>query len=227
MTKSNHWLLGALSSRNNAVVLKDSATNLLKSKNPHHGLFILMTANEELEKAIWCLLAHYDFINSTKINTVFKQHEHKIFLFHLIYNFLEFKNGEIYLKNTSLKKFDLKKYAQKNKTYVQNYKSLRESCLYVQYSAVSGWKIPKKRLLEMRDFEKIIEKQKDNFMGLLQFLNILGDYDLAKSGASNFKFFPKRNKKIDKGYSFTFAAIAKVKDRKIKLSRIPYTKHTI
>ena len=227
MTKPNHWFLGALSSRNNAVVLMDSATNLLKSKNPHHGLFILMTANEELEKAIWCLLVHYGFINSSKIDTVFKQHEHKIFLFHLIYNLLEFKNGEIYLKNTSLKKFDLKKHAQKNNTYVQNYKTLRESCLYVKDSAVSGWKNPKKQLLEMRDFKKIIERQKDNFLGLLQFLHMLGDYDFAKSGSSHFKFFPKRNKKMDKEYSFSLISIAKVKDREIMLSRIPYTKYTI
>jgi len=27
----------------------------------------------------------------------------------------------------------------------------------------------------------------------------------------NFKFFPKRNKKVDRGYSFSFAAIANVK----------------
>ncbi|MEX0596189.1 MAG: AbiV family abortive infection protein, partial [Candidatus Paceibacterota bacterium] len=127
MTKSKHWLLGALTARNNAVVLKDSASNLLKSKNKHHGLFLLMTANEELEKAIWCILVYYRLATAQQITTVFKQHEHKIFLFHLIYNYLEFKNGEIYLKNTSLKKFDIKKFAQKQKTYVCDYKNMREN----------------------------------------------------------------------------------------------------
>ena len=226
MIKSNHWFLGALQSRNNARVLKDSATHLLKSKNQQHGLFFLMTANEELEKAIWCLLVHYGLANVQQISTVFKQHEHKIFLFHLIFNYLKFKNGEIYLKNIPLKKFDLKKYAQKQKTYVKNYKNLRENCLYVQDS-IFGWKIPKKWMLEMRHFDKIVAKQKDTFMGLLHFLHTVGDYDLSKSDVSNFKFFPKRNKKGDRGYSFSFVTIAKVKDRKRKLSKIPFTQHII
>lgn len=226
MTKSNHWLLGSLRARNNAVVLKDSASNLLKSKNKHHGLFYLMTANEELEKAIWCLLVHYGFVHVQQIHTIFKQHEHKIFLFHFIYNFLEFKNGEIYLKNLPLKKFDLKKFAQKQKSYVNNYKRLRENCLYV-HDSLFGWKIPKKEVMGMRDFDKIVQKQKDAFMGLLQFLHMVGDYDLAQSGSSNFKFFPKRNKKVDKGYSVSFAAIANVKDRKRKLSSIPFNKQEL
>ena len=226
MEKSNHWLLGALRARNNAVVLKDSATNLLKSQNKHLGLFLLMTSNEELEKAIWCLLVHYGFVHVHQIHTVFKQHEHKIFLFHFIYNFLEFKNGEIYLKNLPLKKFNLKKFAQKQKTLVHNYKRLRENCLYVQDS-IFGWKIPKKYVMGMRDFDKIVQRQNDTFMGLLQFLHIVGDYDLAQSGSSDFKFFPKRSKKVDRGYSFTFAAIGQVKDRKKKLSTIPYKKQDV
>lgn len=224
MTKSKHWLLGALRARNNAVVLKDSASDLIKSKNKHHGLFLLMTANEELEKAIWCLLVYYDLVNSNQIITVFKQHEHKIFLFHFIYNYLEFKNGEIYLKSLPLKKFNIKKYAQKQKTYVCNYKNMRENCLYVHDSTL-GWSIPKENFLGMKHFDQIIQRQLDIFMGLLQFLHIIGDYDLLNSGASNFKFFPKRNKKIDKGYSFSMGTIAKAKDRKKKLSEIPFNQN--
>jgi len=225
MARSKHWLLGALRSRNNAILLKDSATNLLKTKNKHIGFFLLLTANEELEKAIWCILVYYEYVNVSQIETIFKQHEHKTFLFPLIYEQLRFVKNKIYFHNTPLTKFNLTKYALIEKRSVEIYKKLRESLLYVSPLS-SGWGSPIE-ISKTKSFNKMVQIHKNVFMGLLQFFNIIGDYDLSKSGIASFKFFPKRNQKVDKGYSFVMSTVAKVKDRKRKLSSIPYTQNNL
>jgi len=222
MAISKHWLLGALRSRNNAILLKDSANNLLKTKNKHIGFFLLITANEELEKAIWCILVYYGYANMSQIETVFKQHEHKIFLFPLIYEQLRFEKNKIYFHNTPLTTFNLTKYARTEKKSVEIYKKLRESLLYVSPLG-SGWGSPIE-ISNTKSFNKMVQMHEDVFMGLLQFLKFIGDYDLSKSTFTSFKFFPKRSK--GKG-TFIVGAIGKAMDRNRKLSSIPYTQNDL
>ena len=137
------YFYGALSSRNNAVVLKDSAVTLFNGENKHHGLFLLYTACEELEKAIFCILVHYNYITAKQIKQVFKDHRTKIILFDIIYRTLSVKDGQLMINYEPLCNLDLDKIVKDYEDYWLRYKKDCESCLYVQPLENVEWPYPK------------------------------------------------------------------------------------
>ncbi|MDE1830262.1 MAG: hypothetical protein KGI25_08065 [Thaumarchaeota archaeon] len=76
---STDYFEGALTACHNAINLKDSAHQLCSSRNAHHGLFLLYTAREELEKAVFCLFAHYGHVTPQQIDIVFRSHAARFF----------------------------------------------------------------------------------------------------------------------------------------------------
>lgn len=169
-----NYLNGAVDCFLNAVRLQDSAKKLCQTSNAYHGLFLLYTAREELEKAIFCLFVHHGHMMKSQATIIFKDHKVKILLADRIYKTLSILNGEIFIDNTPLKQLDITKLAKSNMVNYQNYMNKRNSCLYVEPENSGGWWSPK----SMKD----IDKKKNEISGILcalyGFLLLFGDYDL-------------------------------------------------
>ena len=125
----------ALRCRNNAVVLRDSANKELENESSkNHALFDLYTASEEVEKGLFCLLAHRGFMKNTQLEPVFRKHKTKIILFKMLFRNRKFyiENGQFYYDGTLFEDLDLEALADTDKTIYRDYMDKRNDCLYVR-----------------------------------------------------------------------------------------------
>ncbi|MCH9657469.1 hypothetical protein K0U27_02030 [archaeon] len=125
----------ALRCRHNSIVLKDSAKLLLENEsNKRHGLFLYYTSSEEFQKALFCMFAHRGIMRPEQIGLIFKKHETKILLFHMIFRNSNFyvKNGRFHYGNDLLKNLNLRDLANNDPDYVKQYYVKRGDCIYVK-----------------------------------------------------------------------------------------------
>lgn len=203
------FLDGGKNSCKNAIVLKDSASNLYQGTNKHVALFLLYTSCEELEKAIFCLFVHYGHLNKSQINSVFGLHKLKIILFEKIFNdkAIELKNVEFVLNGKPLKSIDLKKLAQQNDALWQKYKQEREGCLYVEPQG-RNWHYPK----SIANIEKKWDDVSTKWLGLYAFYTVLEKNELD-GDLGNFSLVVKRPAGQSKSLSLTFSGSGKAVSR--------------
>ena len=119
---SEDFLEVALRCRHNSIVLKDSAKLLFENESSkRHGLFMYYTASEEFQKALFCMFAHRGIMRPEQIGTIFKKHETKILLFHMIFRNSNFyvKDGRFYYGDDLFKNLNLKDLANSDPGYVE------------------------------------------------------------------------------------------------------------
>lgn len=132
---SEDFLEMAWRCRHNSIVLKDSTKLLLENESSkRHGLFLYYTASEEFQKGLFCMFAHRGIMRADQIRFIFKKHETKILLFHMIFRNSNFyvKDGRFYYDNDLLKNLNLRNLANSDPEYVEEYYAKRGDCIYVK-----------------------------------------------------------------------------------------------
>lgn len=136
MTKKsdlNNFLEGAKASKENAMTLRNTSNTLFRYEPARQlAIFFLLTAIEEIQKAIFCLFVHKGWMPKKAIDPVFRDHKTKVILFDEIFhgNFSIQSNTAI-LNDKPLSEIDFKELIKKHEDRWKKHKAIRESCLYV------------------------------------------------------------------------------------------------
>ncbi len=217
---SKDFLGMSLECRYNSIVMKDSANLLFKNKSSkNHGLFLLHTSMEELQKSVFCMFVHRDFMKSAQITPVFSKHEAKIILFEKIFENPKFmiKKGEFWLDGMPLKLVDLDEIIKNNTKISRQYMENRNDCLYVKPVHNGNWHNPSKTIVDI-DSKK--EKILDELSYLNNFLQIIWSNDF-EGDLENFYYYKLTPKGKPKTYNITFSGTGIITEReKYKLEDI-------
>lgn len=217
---SKDFLGMSLQCRHNAIVLKDSANLLFESESSkNHGLFLLHTAMEELQKAVFCMFVHRGFMESVQIIPVFSKHEAKIILFEKIFENIKFKikKGEFWLDDKPLKYVDLNEIIKNNEKISREYMEKRNDCLYVKPIHNGSCNNPSKTIVDVDSKkEKILDEMSylDNFFQIIWSNDFEGDLE-------NFYYYKLAPKGKPRTYNITFSGTGMVTKReKYKLEDV-------
>jgi len=199
----------AIRCRHNSIVLKDSAFLLFeKESSKRHGLSLYYTAEEEFQKALFCMFAHRGIMRPEQIGTIFTKHETKILLFHMIFRNRKFfvKDGKFYYGDTLLKNLNLKDLANSDPDYVDQYYTKRGDCIYVKPNSDGTSYDPSKQPIDVKSERERIHDE-------LTYLN--GIFDLVWTNdftgdLSDFDYYPLTPKDKPKTYHFTFGGSGEV-----------------
>lgn len=132
---SEYFLRLSIACRQNCGNLIKTANLIKKVSGLRHSMFCRYTASEELQKAIFCMLVHREYMKKEQISLIFAKHEAKIILYEKIFNSgsgLTIDNQEVILDGEPLKKLDLKRIIEENKEFGLQYMKKRNDCMYVR-----------------------------------------------------------------------------------------------
>jgi len=132
---SEYFLRLSIACRQNCGNLIKTANLIKKVSGLRHSMFCRYTASEELQKAIFCMLVHREYMKKEQISLIFAKHEAKIILYEKIFNVgsgLTIDNQEFILDGVPLKQLDLKRIIEENKEFGVQYMKKRNDCMYVR-----------------------------------------------------------------------------------------------
>jgi len=165
---------GSELSRTNSIQLRNISNTLSKYKESQPmALFCQYSAVEEMNKAIFLLLAHRRFLNKGIVNKILSDHEVKSFLFREIYyGNSRLEHNKIIIDDKQLTWENIKLLMKKHKTRHKQRFDLRNKWLYVDRDAeLKEWTTPK-------DFIKTFDVIKPRLIVELQALFTF--YDILK-----------------------------------------------
>lgn len=203
----------AIRSRHNSIVLKNAANALLmKDSTKNHGLFLLRTASEEHQKALFVMMAHRGILKTSQLVPIFSNHATKIILFKMIFRNSKFhvKNGKFYLDETLLENLDLEQLAISDKTFYKDYMNKRNDHLYVKPNSDNTTYDPSQMIPD-------VEKEKGKIIDQMSYLNAFFDVIWVHDFVGDFgdfdycTLYPKGQKKK---YQFTFSGSGELVERK-------------
>lgn len=189
---SDYFLKLAIVARHNSIILKNNANLLFQNQNQiRHGLFLLYTAFEELQKAIFCMFVHRGYMTKEQILPIFSKHEAKIILFEKIYKSpkgLSIENNEFFLDGMPLRALDFKKLIEENENFGRDYMDKRNDCLYARPD-VNGYYSPSVK----HDIEQQRTKLNDELTALNALFDLVWKYDFQGiiTGFYYYKLSPK------------------------------------
>ena len=132
---SDYYLRLSITCLHNASMLIKSSNLIQKESGRQNSLFLHYTAFEELQKAIFCMMVHREFLHSEQIKPIFTNHEAKIILYEKIFNStsgLTIKDNNFILEGVLLKNLDFEKIVKENKKFGKEYMKKRNDSLYVR-----------------------------------------------------------------------------------------------
>ncbi|MBM3910793.1 MAG: hypothetical protein FJ356_04005 [Thaumarchaeota archaeon] len=189
---SDYFLRQAIVARHNSIVLKNNSNRIYKDhQGEKHGLFLLYTAFEELQKAIFCLFVHRGFMNKEQVLPIFSKHEAKIIIFEKIFRSskgLSIYNNEFSLDGIPLKNLNFTKIIEENQDFGRSYMDKRNDCLYSRPD-INGYHTPSIK----SDIEKEKTRLNDEMSALNALFEIIWMYDFNGSvdGFQYYKLTPK------------------------------------
>ena len=206
---SEDFLEMAIRCRHNSRVLKDSAKLLFENESSkRHGLFMYYTASEEFQKDLFCMFAHRGIMRSEQIVTIFKKHETKILLFHMIFRNRKFyvKDGKFYYGNDLLKNLNLRDLANSDPSFVEQYYVKRGDCVYVKPNSDGTSYDPSQKPIDVSNEWKRVHDELTYLNGIFELVwanDFSGDL-------SNFDFYSLTPKDKPETYHYTFSGSGKV-----------------
>ena len=210
---SDYFLKLAITCRHNAIVLRDSANRAFENNHSkNHAIFLLHTAFEELQKAIFCLFVHRGFMTPSQIAPIFSKHEAKIILFEKIFHSPNFyiKKGRFYLDDTLLLDLNFKKLIEDNRDFGRDYMEKRNDCLYVRPDKDGNCYTPSRTLVNA-DLQRtdIISK----LTALYSFFDIVWTNDF-EGDFENFNYYKLTPKGKSDTHHVTFTGTGILNPRK-------------
>ena len=202
----------ALRCKHNSIVLKDSAKILFENESSkRHGLFIYYTAAEEFQKALFCMFAHRKIMRSVQIGTIFKKHETKIVLFHMIFRNSNFyvKDGRFYYGNDLLQNLNLMNLVNSDPNYISQYYEKRGNCIYVSPNPDGTTYDPSQQPI---DVDAEWERLNDELTYLNGIFELVWTHDFV-GDLSNFNYYSLNPKDKPITYHFTFSGSGQIIQR--------------
>lgn len=209
---SEDLLVMAINCRHSAIILKNSSFSLFDNKrSQNHGLFLLYTAMEELQKGLFCLFSHYGIMRPQQLKPIFSNHATKIILFKTIFRNPNFyiKNSEFYLDGVLFRNLDLSKLANLDKSYYDQYMKERNQCLYVEPNSDGSSYNPCSNGMSI---EQKKEKLIDQLSYLWGFFNTLWT-NTFEGDLGNFDYYKLRPKDKPEEFNIRFSGSGHVNPR--------------
>jgi len=210
---SDDFLEMAIRCKHNSIVLKDSAKLLYENESSkRHGLFMYYTAAEEFQKGLFCMFAHRGIMRPEQIGIIFKKHETKILLFHMIFRNRKFyvKDGKFYYGNDLLKNLNLRDLANSAPDYVSEYYKKREDCIYVRSNSNRTTYDPSQQPIDVdAEWERIHDEL--TYLNAIFVLVWANDFE---GDLSDFDYYVLTPKDKPKKYEFNFSGSGMTMKRK-------------
>lgn len=217
---SKDFLSMAIKCRHNSIVLKDSAKLVFENEaSRNHGIFLLHSSSEELQKAVFCMFVHRGFMEPEQIIPIFSKHESKIILFEKLFEnkSLIIKDGLFWIDGKPVKEMDLQNVIDENELKSKRYMNSRNDCLYVKPIMDRTIHDPSESI---KDFESRRRAILDEMSYLNNFLQIIwsNDFEGDLDGFNYYKLTPKAKPNT---YNITFSGTGlATKREKYKLEDI-------
>jgi len=209
---SKDFLSMAIKCRHNSRVLKDSAKLVFENEaSRNHGIFLLHSSSEELQKAVFCMFVHRGFMEPGQIIPVFSKHESKIILFEKIFENPSFviRDGTFWIDGRPLKSLNLDSIIEENEKNSKKYMEKRNDSLYVK-PIDGGTSLDPSETIE--EFEERRESIMNEMSYLDNFLQIIWSNDF-QGNLDDFSYYTLTPKDKPKTYNITFSGTGFVTER--------------